>query len=81
MRRLIASLFALAVLTAPAFAQGRKAPQAARPPTAEELQKQREAAEIERRYKATIKAMPAATATNKDPWALVRGADGKSGQK
>lgn len=81
MRRLTVSLLAVAVLAAPAFAQGRRPPQGARQPTAEQIQKKREAAEIERRYNATIKATPTATATSKDPWALVRGVDGKSGQK
>jgi hypothetical protein len=77
MRRLTLSLLALAVLTAPAFAQSRR--QGPRQPTAEEIQTQRDAAEIERRYKATIKATPAAAAaTKKDPWATVRGVDGKS---
>jgi hypothetical protein len=79
MRRLTVSLLALAVLTAPAFAQGRR--QAPHQPTAAELQKKKDAAEIERRYKATIKATPAAASKNNDPWALVRGMDGKSGQK
>ena len=79
MRRLTISLLALAVLTTPAFAQSRR--QAPRQPTAGEIQKEKDAAEIDRRYKATIKATPAATATNKDPWAIVRGMDGKSGQK
>jgi len=79
MRRLTVSLLALAVLTAPAFAQGRR--QAPHQPTATELQKKKDAAEIERRYKATIKATPAAAAKSNDPWALVRGMDGKSGQK
>ncbi|HWE78898.1 MAG TPA: hypothetical protein VG270_10295 [Pseudolabrys sp.] len=80
MRRLTLSLLALAVLTAPAFAQGRR--QASHQPTATEIQKKKDAAEIERRYQATIKATPAATASkNNDPWALVRGVDRKSGQK
>lgn len=79
MRRLIASLLALAVLAGPSFAQGQR--QAPRPPTAAEIQKKKDAAEIERRYKATIKATPAKAATNNDPWALVRGMDGKSGQQ
>lgn len=81
MRRLTISLLALAVLAAPALAQGRRTPQTPRQPTAEEIQKQREAAEIERRYKATIKATPDKASASKDPWALVRGVDGKSGQQ
>jgi hypothetical protein len=79
MRRLTVSLLALAVLTGPAFAQS---PRQARQPTAADIQKKKDAAEIESRYKATIKATPAATSSkNNDPWALVRGKDGKSGQK
>jgi len=82
MRRLtISSLLTLAVLTTSALAQGHRTPSAPRQPTAEEIQKQRDAAEIERRYKATIKTTPAPAAANKDPWALVRGMDGKSGQQ
>jgi hypothetical protein len=81
MRRLTASLLVLAVLTTPVLAQSRRTPPGARQPTAEELQKQKEAAEIENQYKATIKATPGKSATNNDPWALVRGMDGKSGQR
>lgn len=79
MRRLTISLLALAVLTAPSFAQSRR--QGPRQPTAAEIQKEKDAAEIDRRYKATIKATPVAPAKNKDPWAIVRGMDGKSGQQ
>jgi hypothetical protein len=81
MRRLTASLLVLTVLAAPALAQSRRPSPGARQPTAEELQKKKDAAEIENQYKATIKATPAKSATNNDPWALVRGMDGKSGQK
>lgn len=78
MRRLIVSMLALAVLTGPAFAQGRRQ---AHQPTAAEIQKKKDAAEIERRYKATIKATPAVTSKTNDPWAIVRGMNGKSGQQ
>ena len=78
MRRPIVSMLALAVLTGPAFAQGRR--QASHQPTAAEIQK-KDAAEIERRYKATIKATPAVTSKTNDPWAIVRGMNGKSGQQ
>ena len=77
MRRLTVFVLALAVLTVPAFAQGRRQ---AHQPTASEIQKKKDAAEIERKYQATIKAVPAAPAKNNDPWANVRGVDGKSGQ-
>jgi len=79
MRRLIVSMLALAVLAGPAFAQGRR--QASHQPTAAEIQKKKDAAEIERRYKATIKATPAVTSKTNDPWAIVRGMNGKSGQQ
>jgi len=81
MRRLTLAFIALAILAGPSFAQDRSP---SRPPAAmteREQQKQREAADIERQYKATIKATPGKAATNNDPWAIVRGVDGKSGQK
>jgi hypothetical protein len=79
MRRLTLALLAFTLLSGPAFAQiGR---QSTRQPTAEEIQKKKDAAEIERRYKATIKATPAPTTAPRDPWANVRGVDPKSGQQ
>jgi hypothetical protein len=81
MRRLTLAFLALAVLAGPSLAQDRMR---SRPPAAmteQEQQRQREAADIERQYKATIKATPGKAAANNDPWAIVRGMDGKSGQK
>lgn len=82
MRTLTFAVLTLAVLTGPALAQGHRTPSAPRQLTPEEMQKKRDAADIERRYNAAIKATPAPATTNRDPWAIVRGtSDGKSGQQ
>lgn len=82
MYRLTLAVLAFAVMTASAFAQGHRPPSAPRQLTPEEMQKKREAADIERRYNAAIKATPAPSTGPKDPWAIVRGtSDGKSGQQ
>ena len=82
MRILTLALFALALLAGPALAQDRSPSRAPQQLTDQELQKKRDAADIERRYKATIKATPGkAATTNTDPWAIVRGMDAKSGHK
>jgi hypothetical protein len=66
----------VSVLALPAHAQSRRG--GGREPTAEEIQKRREAAEIDQKYKAALKQQSAAQATKKDPWANMRGpAEGK----
>ena len=75
MRKLVIACVALSVLTFQAQAQQRGTEQG---PTPEELQKKREAAELDQKYKASLKAQSNAQSTQKDPWANMRGpADGK----
>ena len=77
MRKLVIVFVALSILALPAHAQRRGADQG---PTPEEIQKKRDAAELDQKYKAAIKIQSATqTNTNKDPWANMRSAsDGKN---
>ena len=76
MRKLVIAFVAVSVLALPAHAQRRGADQG---PTPEEIQRKRDAAELDQKYKAAIKVQSATqTNTKKDPWANMRGpADGK----
>jgi hypothetical protein len=76
MRKLVIALFAVSVLALPAHAQARRG--ASQGPTPEEIQKQRDNAELDLKYKAAIKQQSSAQTTKKDPWANMRGTpDGK----
>jgi hypothetical protein len=69
------ALSALAILAVPAHAQGRGGGQG---PTPEEIQKKRDAADLDQKYKAAIKQTQDAQNAKKDPWANMRGpSDGK----
>jgi Flp pilus assembly protein TadD len=71
MRKLVIAFVAASVLALPAHAQRRGADQG---PTPEEIQKKRDAAELDQKYKAAIKVQSATqTNTKKDPWANMRG--------
>ena len=76
MRRLVIAFVAMGVLALPAHAQRRVPNQG---PTPAEIQKQRDAAELDQKYKAAIKTRSEQTTNSKkDPWANMRGpADGK----
>jgi hypothetical protein len=77
MRKLVIAFAAASILALPAHGQGRGAAQG---PTPEEIQKKRDAAELDQKYKAAIKNSKSDVQTNakKDPWANMRGpADGK----
>ena len=76
MRKLVIALVAMGVLALPAQAQRRVPGQG---PTEAQIQKKRDAAELEQKYKAAIKTQPAQTVNSKkDPWANMRGpTDGK----
>jgi Flp pilus assembly protein TadD len=70
MRKLVIALVAVSVLALPAHAQRRGAEQG---PTPEEIQRKRDAAELDQKYKAAIKVQSATqTNTKKDPWANMR---------
>jgi hypothetical protein len=72
MKKLTIGLFVLALLAVPAQAQRRGA--AAAPPTPEELQKKREAAELDQQYKDALRRGNNDSAQTKvDPWANMRG--------
>jgi len=78
MRKLVLAMVAMSVLTLQAHAQQRGADQG---PTPEEIEKKRNAADLDRKYKAAIKNSKSNTeaTSKKDPWANMRGpADGKS---
>ena len=76
MRKIVIACVAMGVLALPAHAQQRGAE---RGPTPAEIQKQRDAAELDQKYKAAIKSQQSAqTTSKKDPWANMRGpADGQ----
>ena len=76
MRKLVMAFVAMTVLALPAHAQRRGADQG---PTPEEIQKKRDAAELDQKYNAAIRVQQSAqTNAKKDPWANMRGpADGK----
>jgi len=75
MRRLVIAFVAISVLALPAHAQRRGASQE---PSPEELARKRDAAELDQKYKAAIKAQSDAHSAKKDPWANMRApADGK----
>ncbi|HXD46419.1 MAG TPA: hypothetical protein VN655_14930 [Pseudolabrys sp.] len=75
MRKLVIALAAASVLALPAHAQRRGADQG---PTAEEISKKRDAADLDQKYKAAIKQTQDAQNAKKDPWANMRGpSDGK----
>lgn len=76
MRKLVIALVATSVLALPAHAQRGGADQG---PTPEEIQKKRDAADLDQKYKAAIKAQKSEqTNSKKDPWANMRGSgDGK----
>lgn len=75
MRKLVIACVAISVLALPAHAQRRGAPQE---PSPEELARKRDAAELDQKYKAAIKAQSDAQSAKKDPWANMRApADGK----
>ena len=70
MRKLVIAFVAVSVLALPAHAQRRGADQG---PTPEEIQRKRDAAELDQKYKAAIKVQSATqTNTKKDPWANMR---------
>jgi len=70
MRKLVIAFVAVSVLALPAHAQRRGAEQG---PTPEEIQRKRDAAELDQKYKAAIKVQSATqTNTKKDPWANMR---------
>jgi hypothetical protein len=81
MRRLTLAFLTLGTLAGPSFAQDRMPSRPPQQMTDQELERQRDAAEIDRKYKATIKATPGKAAASNDPWALVRGMDAKPGQR
>jgi hypothetical protein len=70
MRKLVIGLIGLSILALPAHAQRR-----GKEPSAEEIQKQRDAAELDQKYKAALQRTKsdAAATQRKDPWADVRG--------
>jgi Flp pilus assembly protein TadD len=72
MRKVILAMAALCVLAIPAHAQRRGADQG---PSPEEIQKKRDAADLDQKYKAAIKQTQSDTqsAAKKDPWANMRG--------
>ena len=75
MRKVILAMTALGVLALPAHAQRSGAGQG---PTPEEIQKKRDAADLDQKYKAAIKQTQDAQSAKKDPWANMRGpSDGK----
>ena len=76
MRKLVIAFVAMGILALPAHAQRRVPGQG---PTPEQIQKQRDAAELDQKYKAAIKTRSEQTTNSKkDPWANMRGpADGK----
>lgn len=83
MRKLVIAFVALSVLALPAHAQRRSS--ADQGPTPEEIQKKRDAAELDQKYKAAMKQSKSSAQTStgapakKDPWANMRGpADGKA---
>ena len=72
MRRIVIGIALLAIVAAPAFAQGRK-PEV-KEPTAEELQKKRDADAADRQYRATLRATdPGNAPVAIDPWRNMRG--------
>lgn len=74
MRKLVIALVGVSILALPAQAQRR-----GKEPTAAEIQKQRDAADLDQKYKAALQRTKSdAATTRKDPWANMRGgADGK----
>lgn len=76
MRALARGLLLLTILAvaSPAWAQmGPPAARKARVPTAEQIERKRQADELDRKYKATLKKTDPASGTT-DPWANMRGA-------
>jgi len=70
MRKLVIGLIGLSILALPAQAQRR-----GKEASPDEIQKQREAADLDQKYKAALQhtKSDAATAPRKDPWADIRG--------
>jgi hypothetical protein len=78
MRKVLLVLALLAAAAAPAMAQRRQPTQ----PTPEELQKQREAADTDAKYKDALKRIkPGEAPAHSDPWADVRTAPAANGTK
>lgn len=73
MKKLTIGLFVLALLAVPAQAQRRGGAGAA-PPTPEEMQKKRDAAQLDQQYKDALKRTNnEGASTRVDPWANMRG--------
>ncbi|HEY5280652.1 MAG TPA: hypothetical protein VIJ67_12950 [Pseudolabrys sp.] len=77
MRKLVTAVMALnvvalTIVVLPVHAQGRGGDKA---PTAEEIEKKRDAADLDQKYKAALKQTQsdAQTTAKKDPWANMRG--------
>jgi hypothetical protein len=76
MRRATVAVVLLAMLTTPAFAQGRGQQQ--RQDTPEEIQKKKEAEALDQQYKSTLKRTNKEETVRVDPWANMRAPnDGK----
>ena len=77
MRRAIIGILLLAMAAAPAYAQHRR-PEV-KQPSAEEIQKQREAEAVDRQYRATVRnTNPGTAPAAVDPWQNMRApGDGK----
>jgi hypothetical protein len=67
------NLLALTIVVLPAHAQKRGG--GAKEPTAEEIEKKRDAADLDQKYKAALKQTQSnvQTTAKKDPWANMRG--------
>ncbi|HXZ46978.1 MAG TPA: hypothetical protein VEH02_09665 [Pseudolabrys sp.] len=76
MRRAMVAVVLLAMLTTPAFAQGRGQQQ--KPELPEDIQKRKDIEAVDQQYKATIKRTQKEDNVRIDPWANMRGPnDGK----
>lgn len=72
MKKLTVGLVLVSLLSVPALAQRRGG--AAAPPSAEEMQKKRDAAEVDRQYKDALSRTKSESAPARvDPWANMRG--------
>jgi len=72
MKKVTFALFALALLAGPALAQGRGG--AGAEPSAEEMEKKRDQAQLDRQYKNALRRSATDAAPAKvDPWANMRG--------
>lgn len=77
MKKFAIGLVVLGVLAGPALAQKGGGGQQPQQPTPEEIQSKRDAAELDKQYKATLRRSNsgATTPARVDPWANMRGAN------